>query len=94
MVEGFEWDPDKARANLRKHGVSFADAAKVFDEFSRSEWLDERADYGEDRFITVGEVSGRVLVIAYSMRGDSRRIIMARKATKRETREHHGNREA
>ena len=62
-MERFEWDEAKADANLAKHGVSFADAAGVFEDLSRIEWLDDREDYGEDRFVTVGHVQGREVVV-------------------------------
>lgn len=92
-MERFEWDESKAEANLAKHGVSFPDAARVFEDFSRLEWLDEREDYGEDRFVTIGLVGGRQLAVVYTMRGENRRLIMARRATRRERKEYYGNRE-
>ena len=93
IVERFEWDEAKASANLAKHGISFPDAAPVFEDLSRLEWLDEREDYGEDRLVTVGLVRGREIVVVYTMRGANRRLIMARRATRRECEEYHGNRE-
>jgi uncharacterized DUF497 family protein len=93
-VEGFEWDPEKAEANLRKHGVDFADAALVFDDEARLEWFDERSEYGEERFCTVGEVQGRIVFVAYTMRGHRIRLVTARHASKLEREEYHGNREA
>jgi len=79
----FEWDANKARINIRKHGVSFSDAVSVF--------LDEQAltiqdDYpDEERFITLGlDAFGRLLVVVYKYRADTIRIITARKATPRE----------
>ncbi len=90
-MERFEWDEAKADANLAKHGISFADAAGVFEDLSRIEWLDDREDYGEDRFVTVGQVQGREIVVVYTMRGENRRLIMARRATRREREEYHGN---
>jgi hypothetical protein len=92
-VERLEWDEAKADANLAKHGISFPDAARVFEDFSRFEWLDEREDYGEDRFVTVGIVAGRAILLVYTMRGENRRLIMARRATRREREEYYGNRE-
>ena len=93
VVERFEWHEEKADANLAKHGISFPDAADVFEDSSRLEWFDDREDYGEDRFVTIGVVRGRVIVVAYTMRGTHRRLIMARRATRREREEYHGNRE-
>ena len=73
--------------------MSFPDAAHVFDDLSRLEWFDDREDYGEDRFVTIGLVEGREIVVVYTMRGDSRRLIMARRATQREREEYYGRRE-
>lgn len=85
----FEWDLRKARSNLRKHGVRFADAASVFEDPRAVTARDERS--GELRFVTVGEDSlGRHLVVAYVWRGEVVRIIPARRATARERREHEG----
>ena len=79
----YEWDPSKAIANIEKHGIDFADAVTVFDDFS-AVTIDD-PDYDEQRFITIAEdVFGRILVVAYTWRGDIIRIISARKATKRE----------
>ena len=83
----FEWDPRKAAANLRKHGIDFADAATVlYDELAVTV-PDDRAN--EDRFVTIGmDALGRVLVVVYTWRGDRARLISARQATKRERREY------
>jgi len=79
----YEWDPSKAIANIEKHGIDFADAVTVFDDFS-AVTIDD-PDYDEQRFITIAEDAfGRILVVAYTWRGDNIRIISARKATKRE----------
>jgi uncharacterized protein len=52
----FEWDSNKAHSNLRKHGVSFEDATRVFLDPHRIETFDDRETYGEDRWKTVGLV--------------------------------------
>ena len=79
----FVWDPNKAIANIEKHGIDFADAATVFDDFNAVTINDP--DYDEQRFITIAkDAFGRILVVAYTWRGDIIRIISARKATKRE----------
>jgi uncharacterized DUF497 family protein len=91
-VEEFEWDPAKAKANLMKHGVSFAAAAQVFRDTHRVEWEDIRGDYREERFVTVGEVNAEVLSVAYTVRGDVIRMIPARRASKKEKEEYYGNR--
>lgn len=80
-----EWDEGKAEANRRKHGVDFADAATVLhDELA----LTIRDDTGEEtRFVTIGsDALRRILVVVYTWRGASLRIISARRATRRETR--------
>jgi len=83
----FEWDPPKAAANLRKHGIDFADAATVlYDELAITV-PDDRTN--EDRFVTLGmDALGRVLVVVYTWRGERGRLISARRATKRERREY------
>lgn len=84
MSLNFEWDPDKARTNLDKHGVPFDEALAVFLDANRLESYDGREDYGEDRFITIGLVEDFELAVAYTLRGDTIRIISARKATRHE----------
>lgn len=83
----FEWDPDKNRQNRLKHGVSFADTFAVFEDanaLTASEY-----ERGEERYITVGmDCFGRILVVVYTWRSDSIRIISARKATKSEMRQY------
>lgn len=89
---GFEWDAEKARANLRKHGVDFADAATVLDDEMAITIRDEDPD--EDRLGTVGaDALGRTLVVAYTWRGEQARLISARRATPTERRQYEGSRE-
>ena len=76
----FEWDDRKARANLKKHGVVFWDARKVFDDPAVFDYDDDSMDYGEDRYLAIGFVDGRFVTVTYTMRGDRIRIISARKA--------------
>lgn len=81
---GFEWDDVKAAQNYAKHGVSFERARRAFfDPFSAGE-IDDRADYGEDRFTIVGMVEATLITVAYTERGDRIRIISARQATRHE----------
>ena len=85
----FEWDPAKATANLRKHGVSFEEAQSVFAD-ERARLIDD-PDHSEDedRFILLGLSSSlRVLVVAHCYRSEGNviRIISARKATREEQR--------
>ncbi len=82
------FDPKKAASNLRKHGVSFADAEGVLLDPLAIHQPDPDAE-GEERFIAVGLGSaGRVLVLVYMLRGEDIRLISARRATRREVREY------
>ena len=84
----FEWDERKARTNLRRHRVDFADAATVFEDDRAVTVTDEEPD--EERFSTLGlDALGRELVVIYTMRGKRIRIISARRATRREREEYH-----
>ena len=80
----FEWDKAKNERNIRDRGLDFADASEMFD----SPMLvlpDTRKDYREDRYIGVGTMKGRVMVVAYTeRRPDVIRIISFRKANSRE----------
>jgi uncharacterized protein len=81
-----EWDPSKARLNVRKHGISFADAvASLEDEGALT--MRDPFSAEEERWVTMGlDALGRVLVVVYTWRGDGVRLISARKATARERR--------
>jgi hypothetical protein len=78
--DAFEWDETKAAKNFAAHGVCFESARDVFKDPFSIEWRDDRKPYGEDRFVTIGMVEGRLLYVAYTMRGDVIRIISARGA--------------
>ncbi|MBM3747325.1 MAG: BrnT family toxin [Acidobacteria bacterium] len=79
----YEWDPGKAEANFRKHGIDFADATGVLED-DRALTIRE-PEVGEDRWVTLGmDALGRVLTVVYTWRGNNVRIISARKATARE----------
>ena len=85
----FEWDPRKAAANLRKHGVSFDEAMTVFSDWASITIPDPDHSEGEERFVIVGFSSRqRVLVVSHSERGDNVRIISARGADARERQKH------
>jgi uncharacterized DUF497 family protein len=81
----FEWDPQKAALNLAKHGVSFEEATTAFrDPFSATA-PDPDHSIGERRFVTFGLSSkGNLLVVAHTGRGETTRIISARRTTKQE----------
>jgi uncharacterized DUF497 family protein len=82
----YRWDPAKAEANVKKHGVEFADAVGVFDDPTAITIEDLDAE-GEQRFLSMGmDVLGRIIVVAYTYRGEDVRLISARKASKKEVR--------
>ena len=79
----YQWDKEKAVANLNKHGIDFADAVSTFSDDLAITLTDER--FEEERFITIGmDALGRVLVVVYTWRGDEIRLISARKAMRHE----------
>lgn len=81
----FEWDSQKANSNLKKHGVSFQEAASVLGDSLSITYYDPDHSVREHRFITVGMSRfGRVLMVAHTDRGDNIRIISARKMTRKE----------
>lgn len=82
----YQWDPNKAASNLKKHGVEFADAVGVLEDESAL-WREDVGEYVEERFVAVGmDYLGRILVVVFTFRGDDIRIISARKATGKERR--------
>ena len=81
----FSWDEAKRRSNLKKHGIDFRDAAKIFDG-PLVTVEDTRENYGEPRFIALGLLDGLVVSFVYTEREDQIRIISIRKAMKHETR--------
>ena len=81
----FEWDDEKAAANLKKHGVDFQRAVLVFSDFNRIEFYDTAHSGDEDRYNTIGMVDD-ILYVVYTERRDRIRIISARPATKPERR--------
>ena len=81
----FEWDPEKAAANIRRRRVSFNEAATVLEDPLSTTFPDEAHSEDEMRFVTVGvSQRGRLLVVAHTERNDTIRIISARRATRRE----------
>jgi uncharacterized protein len=77
------YDEAKRLLTLEKRGLDFAEAGQIFDgtEFT---WLDDRADYGEDRYNTFGSLDGRHVAVTWTIREGTRRIISMRKANERE----------
>lgn len=85
----YEWDPDKAASNLRKHGVSFADAVAGFEDEFALMVVDDFPD--EERFVVLGADAFGQLLVSYTWRGDERiRIISARTATRQERAQYEG----
>lgn len=84
----FEWDEEKRDANIKKHGVDFIRAARIFSN-PVLERLDEREDYGEDRLIATGHWQEYFIVVIYTWRGENRRIISAWKAGNDEKEEYY-----
>ncbi len=79
----YQWDREKAEANLRKHGIDFADSIAVFEDEYALTIEDDFPD--EQRFATTGmDTVGRVLVVVYTWRHGDIRVISARLATRRE----------
>jgi uncharacterized DUF497 family protein len=85
-----EWDADKEALNLRKHGVRFSVAARVLLDPCRIEVYDERWDYGEDRWATIGYADHALLYVVYTVRHEETiRLISARKANEQERKQYH-----
>ena len=84
----YEWDETKNKANIRKHGVSFQEAAEALEDPDAIEMYDENHSYGnEDRFICIGATSRfLLLMVVYTDRFGNERIISARHADSRERR--------
>jgi len=90
MIEDdFEWDKDKDAANYAKHGISFEQVRGVFRDPFAIEFLDDRQNYGEDRYILIGMTETRILTVVYIERNERVRIISARKAEPHEQRRYH-----
>jgi len=87
--DDFEWDDNKAAENYAKHGISFETAVRVFGDAFAIERLDDREDYGEDRYSILGMVDARLLYVAYAVRDGVIRIISARGAEPYEKRQYH-----
>jgi uncharacterized protein len=77
------FDPDKRATTLEQRGLDMARAGEVFADLIVTV-ADDRRDYGEPRFISIGYLDGRMVLVAWTPRGASRRIISMRKANERE----------
>ncbi|HQM44939.1 MAG TPA: BrnT family toxin [Smithellaceae bacterium] len=80
-----EWDPEKAKSNFMKHGVSFAEAATAFSDPMAATGADPDHSLNEDRYVTFGvSGKGRLIVVSHTEKDETIRIISARKASKGE----------
>ena len=80
----FEWDENKSRINVAKHGIGFGTAARIF-EGPTVDWIDDREAYGEERTVSIGMIDGVVvLVVVHVDRSGRTRSISARRATRSE----------
>lgn len=79
----FEWDDNKREINIEKHGIDFFDAVAIFNDINRIEKTIMH-ETGEERHITIGMVNGVFLLVVYTLRGKSIRLISARRASKNE----------
>ncbi|MGV0029054.1 BrnT family toxin [Phormidesmis priestleyi] len=81
----FKWNASKAERNLSKHGVSFEEAETVFDDPLYVDFYDPDHSEDEERYLIIGESNqGRLLIVSYTERGDSTRLISAREVTRAE----------
>jgi uncharacterized protein len=80
----FEWDENKNQLNLLKHKIDFQTASGIFNDLNRIEWIDERSEYGEQRFITIGKLLNAIIIVVYTVRVQVIRIISARPAKRQE----------
>lgn len=79
----FEWDENKRRDNIRKHGVDFLRVALIFNG-PLYQFTDDRFAYDEERVVSLGLAKGTVYRVVHTLRGDRVRIISAQKANKHE----------
>ena len=80
----YEWDENKRIANLERHDVDFCEAVN-FEWDTAIETIDDRFDYGETRWVTIGFINRKLHVMVYTIRGSKIRIISLRKANRRES---------
>jgi uncharacterized DUF497 family protein len=84
-----DWDPEKAKSNIEKHGIRFPDAVLALDDPRGITIIDSESDPAEQRFATLGlDGLGRLLVVVYTWRGDNIRLISARPAEPHERKEY------
>jgi len=79
----FEWDEDKRLANIRKHGIDFVDVPEIFTRDTVT-FIDDRVESDETRYLTLGLLKSRVILVVHTESDETVRIISARKATRYE----------
>lgn len=84
MAFEFEWHESKRRKNVEKHGVDFTTVLPLFGTKGVLQMEDRRRDYGERRYILMGELRGMLFHVTCTCRGNAIRIISARRANQRE----------
>uniref|UniRef100_E6Q5X5 Protein containing DUF497 n=1 Tax=mine drainage metagenome TaxID=410659 RepID=E6Q5X5_9ZZZZ len=83
--DGYEWDERKSEICLQARAFDFSYAARIFEaDIEPLDWEDTRDIYGEPRFVSVGEVASLIIAVVWTPRGNLRRIISARPASRRE----------
>jgi len=83
----YEWDENKALTNMENHCIDFVDVAR-FDWDGATIINDKRKDYGETRYLALGKIKGRLMVLVFTWRGNTVRVISLRKANTREVKSH------
>jgi len=73
----FEWDADKEKVNIAKHGVTFTDAQRVFQDVHRKIFIDAKHGEQEDRYFCIGKVSEKIMTVRFTYRSNVIRIIGA-----------------
>ena len=79
----FDWDKKKRKTNIKKHRIDFSELRKVFEKPMLTR-VDNRKDYGEIRWISLGDLDGEIVVLIYTEKENNIRLISARRATKNE----------
>ena len=80
----FEWNEVEAADNIRKHRVAFDEAARSFTDMHAFQYVERSMNYGEERFVSIGMSNGILYFVVYTERGDTVRLISARRATRTE----------
>lgn len=89
----FEWDENKNKSNLEKHGLDFKQTKEIFNDADKIEVSDDRKDYGEKRIRIIGKAVNLILSVIYTMRGAVIRIISARAASRKEKEMYNNNKQ-